>query len=257
LSADGFTDATRRSGLLQEVAGRDRQTIEDLKAARIDVSRERKAALEARRVADERRAVEQKKLDDLRSMRDEKGRLESSLRDRLESYAAEDAAAAQPAAPGNSGRASRSGPARSGEARSDLPQNDDSRISGAGMKWPVAGVVRSPFGPRWGGNHTGIDIGAPEGAPLYAAKDGVVLSAGFDGGGYGNLVKIDSGNGLETWYAHQSRINTQAGAEVKQGELIGWVGHTGRVIPNNASAAHVHFETRINGVPRNPAQFLP
>ena len=111
---------------------------------------------------------------------------------------------------------------------------------------PVSAPITSPFGMRWGRMHTGIDFGAPAGAPIRAAGVGTVISAGWNSGGYGNLVVIQHRLGYETWYAHQSRVAVHAGQRVNGGTLIGYVGATG-----HATGPHLHFEVRIHGTPVN------
>jgi murein DD-endopeptidase MepM/ murein hydrolase activator NlpD len=118
------------------------------------------------------------------------------------------------------------------------------------LAWPVGGVVTSPFGPRWGRMHEGIDIGAPTGSSIGAAAGGVVISAGYDGG-YGNVVIVDHGGGLVTLYGHMSEILTSTGAQVSTGQQLGTVGCTG-----SCTGPHVHFETRVNGIPYDPMAYL-
>jgi peptidoglycan DL-endopeptidase CwlO len=118
------------------------------------------------------------------------------------------------------------------------------------MIWPTNGAFTSPFGPRWGRLHAGIDIGAPEGTPIRAAMSGKVILLGWTGG-YGNYTCIAHGGGLSTCYAHQSRYGTSMGASVSKGDVIGYVGNTG-----NSTGAHLHFETRVNGNPVNPMGYL-
>ncbi|HVB96869.1 MAG TPA: LysM peptidoglycan-binding domain-containing M23 family metallopeptidase [Chloroflexota bacterium] len=123
--------------------------------------------------------------------------------------------------------------------------------------WPAIGPITTPFGvpgSDWiGGYHMGLDIGAPSGAPIVAAADGVVEEAGMDTQhGYGNHVLINHGNGYETLYAHMSHIEAKVGEKVKQGDLIGNVGMTGF-----ASGPHLHFEVRHDGVKIDPAPLLP
>ena len=122
--------------------------------------------------------------------------------------------------------------------------------SAAGLIWPVQGVLTSPYGPRWGSVHPGIDIGAPMGTPIKAAKAGVVVNAGPNGG-YGNFTCLNHGGGLSTCYAHQSSVATTAGANVAQGEVIGYVGSTGF-----STGPHLHFEVRINGQAVDPMGYL-
>jgi len=122
-------------------------------------------------------------------------------------------------------------------------------VSGAGLIWPIHGPVTSEFGPRWGGFHPGIDIAPPYGTPIAAAKNGVVIYAGPEGG-YGNFVLIDHSGGLVTGYAHQSRLAVAQGQTVTQGQVIGYEGSTG-----DSTGPHLHFEVRINGSPQNPRSY--
>lgn len=123
--------------------------------------------------------------------------------------------------------------------------------------WPVAGEVTDTFGGRrnpFGGGsefHSGQDIRAPRGTPVYAAANGVVTLAGTQSG-YGNIVVIDHGNGLMTRYGHLSKIEATLGQEVKRGELVGEVGSTGR-----STGPHLHYEVRINDTAVNPGHYLP
>ncbi|GGA51925.1 hypothetical protein GCM10007416_26280 [Kroppenstedtia guangzhouensis] len=131
--------------------------------------------------------------------------------------------------------------------------------SGGKFGPPVANMrMTSPFGgrndPMGRGyrNHTGVDFGASEGTPIYAAGDGVVTRAGA-ARGYGNLIVISHGNGLETWYAHMysHQIGVHVGQRVKRGDHIAGVGSAG-----NSTGAHLHFEVRVNGQPVNPVPYL-
>lgn len=119
-----------------------------------------------------------------------------------------------------------------------------SSMQGGSQKyiWPAKGVFTSPYGWRWGRMHRGIDVAGPVGTPIVAAAAGVVVKAGWDEGGYGNLVEIQHPDGSLTRYAHNSSINTRIGAAVQQGELIAAMGSTGR-----STGPHCHFEIRANG----------
>jgi murein DD-endopeptidase MepM/ murein hydrolase activator NlpD len=98
--------------------------------------------------------------------------------------------------------------------------------------------------------HEGIDIGVPTGTPVVAAAAGQVIHAGWLGG-YGNLVVIDHGGNLATAYGHQSSIAVSCGQSVSQGQVIGYVGSTGR-----STGPHLHFEVRINGGAVDPYGYL-
>ena len=132
--------------------------------------------------------------------------------------------------------------------------NPDSTRTPTGMlQWPlpVAGTITSQFGHRVdpitgeASSHTGTDIACAEGTPILAAADGTVTVAnGLDswGGSYGYYIQIDHGGGLETLYAHCSGICVTTGQQVQAGQVIGYVGHTGRVTGN-----HLHLEVCVNG----------
>ncbi len=116
---------------------------------------------------------------------------------------------------------------------------------------PVSGgTVTSPYGPRWGGTHTGIDIATSTGTTIVSTDGGVVTFAGWSGG-YGYMVKVDHGNGYSSWYAHCSSLLVSVGQQVAQGEPIARVGSTG-----NSTGPHVHFEIRINGNHVNPSGYI-
>jgi murein DD-endopeptidase MepM/ murein hydrolase activator NlpD len=133
--------------------------------------------------------------------------------------------------------------------------------SGGAHKYdPLHGAlhINTPYGKRgsWAaGYHTGVDLRAREGTAVYAAEPGKVVYAGW-GGAYGNLTKIAHGDGIQTWYAHQSHIGVRRGETVDGGEKIGNVGHTGRVFPAGPGGAHLHFELRVNGRDRDPMPWL-
>jgi murein DD-endopeptidase MepM/ murein hydrolase activator NlpD len=122
--------------------------------------------------------------------------------------------------------------------------------SAAGLVWPVAGPITSPFGWRWGRMHQGIDIGASYGTPIHAAAAGTVIYCGWEEG-YGNFVVLDNGGNLATAYGHQSAIAVTCGQSVAQGQVIGYVGCTG-----HCTGPHLHFEVRIDGNPVDPLGYL-
>lgn len=122
-----------------------------------------------------------------------------------------------------------------------------------GYIWPAKGVLTSGYGWRWGRMHKGIDIGAAVGTPVFASASGEVISAGWNSGGYGNLVKVKHANGSITFYAHNSKVLVRAGQIVEQGQQIAALGNTGR-----STGPHLHFEVRPDGQKAaNPIAFLP
>ena len=126
------------------------------------------------------------------------------------------------------------------------------------VRKPVSGEVdmSSPFGVRTDpflgrpAMHTGIDLRGEVGEPVRATANGRVTIAAREGG-YGNMVEIDHGNGLRTRYGHLSKIDVKVGQTVHIGQTVGLIGSTGR-----STGPHLHYETRINGVPVNPQKFL-
>jgi hypothetical protein len=121
------------------------------------------------------------------------------------------------------------------------------------LAWPVReGRMSSSYGRRWGKQHEGIDLAAPVGTPVLAAKDGLVLYAGNTVKGYGNMVVLSHEGDLLTAYAHTSVLLVRKGERVRAGQMIARVGQTG-----HATAPHLHFEVRQGQVPKNPLRFLP
>ena len=118
---------------------------------------------------------------------------------------------------------------------------------------PVSGVISSRYGVSSSirkSTHTGLDIAAPSGTPIKVVSDGIITSATYTGS-YGNLVKVSHGNGVETWYAHTSKMYVKPGQQVKAGDVIAAVGSTG-----NSTGAHLHLEIRINGKHVNPQLYM-
>jgi len=116
---------------------------------------------------------------------------------------------------------------------------------------PVPGVKTSPFGPRWGKNHNGVDLNLNVGDTVVAAWSGKVRYAKFNEGGFGNLVIIRHYNGLETYYAHLSKLLVQPNDEIKAGDVLGLGGNTG-----HSFGPHLHFEVRFFDAPINPEVYI-
>lgn len=132
-------------------------------------------------------------------------------------------------------------------------RRNGARYTGMGGRPLLQGAVTSGFGvrkhPISGGSrmHSGIDLAAPEGSPILATSDGEVSMAGW-GGGYGLMVRLSHGDGLETRYAHMSGLAVAAGQKVRKGEVLGFVGSTGR-----STGSHLHYEVRVDGTPIRPS----
>lgn len=124
--------------------------------------------------------------------------------------------------------------------------------------WPVMGPINSGFGERedpvlgmgTGEFHKGVDIGAPLGTAVHATAPGRVVKASM-GNGYGREVEIDHGNGIVTVYGHLNGWNVRAGESVVKGQVIGFVGHSGRTTGN-----HLHYEVQVHGAAVNPHRYL-
>jgi murein DD-endopeptidase MepM/ murein hydrolase activator NlpD len=112
------------------------------------------------------------------------------------------------------------------------------------------GVRSDPFKGR-AAMHAGIDLAGPVGTPIYATADGTVERAEWNNGGYGNLVELNHGHGIQTRYGHLTRYVVSAGQQVKRGQLIAYMGSTGR-----STGSHLHYEVRIDGRAVNPIPFL-
>jgi len=142
-----------------------------------------------------------------------------------------------------------------------LIQNQDTKLASIPAIQPVSNKdldrIASGFGmridPVYGTPklHKGLDFTAPQGTPIYATGDGTVSEAGFSEGGYGNHVVINHGYGYETLYGHMVRIKARAGQKVKRGEVIGWVGSTGK-----STGPHCHYEVHVQGNPVDPVYFF-
>ena len=115
---------------------------------------------------------------------------------------------------------------------------------------PVAGTITSRFGRRSGGIHTGLDIANSSGTPIKACASGTVIYSGYKGS-YGRMLVIDHGNGIQTYYAHCSKLYVSTGTYVNQGQTIASVGSTG-----NSTGPHLHLEVRVNGVAKNPQNYV-
>ena len=119
------------------------------------------------------------------------------------------------------------------------------------MVWPAAGTISSGYGLRQGRMHHGIDITKDNGKDIVAAATGIVTFSGRKKG-YGNLIILNHGNGIKTYYAHNAELYIRKKSKVRQGQLIAKMGATGKV-----KGPHLHFEIRINGKSQNPLRFLP
>ncbi|HZQ27640.1 MAG TPA: peptidoglycan DD-metalloendopeptidase family protein [Acidimicrobiales bacterium] len=248
LTTTDLGEASRREALLRQANDRARDIVDRLRSARMDLADQQKALTKARDLAAERRKAVLSKLSDLQNAQADKERLAAAFKARLAVYQQEADAVAQQESGLVALIQSKEAALRASRGGNDTV---DGRISGTGLIWPMRGTITSPFGPRWGGFHPGIDIATAYGTPIHAAKGGTVIFAGWQSG-YGNYTCIDHGGGFSTCYAHQSQIAVSDGQQVSQGQVIGYEGNTGY-----STGPHLHFETRVNGTPQNPMKYLP
>jgi murein DD-endopeptidase MepM/ murein hydrolase activator NlpD len=251
LESDSFQEALDRIHYLEAIAQQDKRITAAVGKARDEVHRSRERTKKVRsRVHSETRVVavrtqQQRDARDqllasqssLSNNRSKQRNQLASVREQKEAWIAQANALA-------------AADARVRGQLASVQSGSTSSPSAQGLVWPVSGPVTSPYGMRWGRLHAGIDIAAPTGTPIRAAASGTVVIAAWNGG-YGNYTCIDHGGGLATCYAHQSSYAVSSGAQVSQGQVIGYVGNTG-----HSFGAHLHFEVRINGAPVDPLGYL-
>ncbi len=261
LEAGSANEANRRSFMFDLANHENADAVDDVRAVEDEV-----AALELTLEGDRQRVVElrereQQRLDQLEEALAAQESAQGALDDRIAAFQAEvdalEAAAEEleedlAAAIEAEEAAARPEPPSPGEEpRPNVEPPPNAPESTESLSWPASGTLTSRFGPRWGRNHNGIDIAASTGTPVSAAAAGTVLRAGSYSG-YGLVVMIDHGDGLVTVYGHHSSLAVTTGERVSRGQRIGAMGCTG-----SCTGPHVHFETRINGVPYDPLLFLP
>jgi len=257
LNSDGFADLLERSEFIARISDQDRRIVKLVGAAKVDSVRSEKrlSRLETR---------QQRVTEIVQERRDEVKDIKMELVGTRNGYARTQAGKASALTKVRTDRAHLEDHVKSLQAASNRiagqlnvaqQRNGDLPIrqGNGSMIWPVNGTMSSPFGFRWGRLHAGIDIAAGEGTPIHAAENGrVVLMQGVGAsGGYGNYTCIQHTTTLSTCYAHQVRFGTSMGARVSKGQVMGFVGNTG-----HSFGAHLHFETRVNGQPVNPLNYL-
>jgi murein DD-endopeptidase MepM/ murein hydrolase activator NlpD len=259
LNSDGFADLLERGEFIARISEQDRKIINLVSAAKEDATRSEKRLdrLEARQakvtqlVQQRRDEVAEIKMEligtrvgytrtkagkaaALHKVRDDRSDLENHVDELQEA----------------SNKITSQLNAAQRQYAGDLPIRQGS----GSMIWPVNGPITGVFGEQRPGHlHAGIDIAAAEGTPIHAADSGrVVLMQGTGAsGGYGNYTCIQHTATLSSCYAHQVRFGTSLGASVSKGQVMGYVGNTG-----HSFGAHLHFETRVNGAPVSPMNYL-
>jgi murein DD-endopeptidase MepM/ murein hydrolase activator NlpD len=253
LGATSIDDALQKMDFVTLIGNEDRQIAAQVKNAKLTMGAERVQTrkLRLKVLGDERalaaRAAQERETRDALLGATNQLVLTKQQRDaNLSNLSAQDRALADEISQEQAESARLAGQILAAQTHSSVT----STPSSAGLIWPVNGPITSPFGPRWGSFHAGIDIGVPTGTPIHAAAAGTVIYCGVESG-YGNLVVLDNGGNLATAYAHQSAIAVACGQHVDQGQVIGYVGCTG-----NCTGPHLHFEVRINGQAVDPLGYL-
>lgn len=252
LTVERPDDLVKGSHYLDRVNERQQSTMQTIEVLRDAVAAHRSEVSATVRKANAAAADAQRARDDIARMRAEvePARAQAAAQAAAESQQVAELAARKQEAEEELRTVSAAIAAELQRAAAASSPSPASGSSGACDARPVSGTLTSGFGPRWGRLHTGIDLAAPTGTPIYACWGGRVLIAGWQGG-YGNAVVIDHGGGRATLYAHQSSLAVSVGQIVSAGALIGYVGSTG-----NSTGPHLHFEVRIDGETMNPAPYL-
>lgn len=285
LQTRDLTEAERKKEFVESVTGANDDAVDKLRAARQSLDQTRADSEAAAAEALERKAALDGELSTLKESQAEQQKVKAMVDRRIAGYKAEaaelsaedqnmqkviedaqrryqaelaaaaerqrqaDAAAAQQRAAAARPAPSNGAVSTPGSGGATIAAAPPAPATGAGNGyiWPISPRVSQEFG----GGHPGMDLVASIGTPIVASRGGVVISAGWNNGGYGNLVLIDHGGGIVTAYAHQSQIAVSAGTFVNQGQVIGYVGSTG-----NSTGPHLHFEVRVNGKVQSPRAYV-
>ena len=248
LASDDPNRTAVRRAFLDFAAGSDRDLLDELRTTQAVMDEHVRLGEDARLEADQLRIAFEAALSELEQRRAVQLDVQAELQSRIAGWEAEVAARAA-----SSESFTRLIDEKIADATGFAPGSESAK----GFIMPTAGSVGSGFGPRvhpiFGTvrQHTGVDIGASMGNPIWASKVGEVIFAGWKGG-YGNTVLVAHSGGVVTLYAHMSVIHASVGDPVDQGEIIGEIGSTGF-----STGPHLHFEVRINGEPNDPVLFLP
>lgn len=263
LGASDVEDMFNKADIMRRVADHDRNLIDELKQTKSEVEEQLTTIQNDRTMVADARKELSKKQSELTSLINESNNLIKNLQD-TEKAAQEE----QKKVSNEMQKADQEIDAwhdeyerkRKEKEKNNSDDNGDNNNNNNAAKnpyvigdfaWPVPGYykISSPFGPRWGRMHKGIDIagGGIHGKSIVAAADGTVVRVSYDTGGYGNYFVIDHGSGYTTLYGHCSSVSVSNGQSVKKGQVVGKVGNTGR-----STGPHLHFEIRVGGVAKNP-----
>ena len=249
-----FSELLDNYMMIEEIIQYDNQVIDSLVSLQEKVTNDRTALEEAQSEQEEAKARQMAAQDELKAQEDEVDKLITEIsaqEDLLEEMEEE------------LNKAAKALDAQIKAKEREYAAQVANVPSESGYLWPLPGgynTISSLAGGRIHpvtgkpGNHAGIDIPAPSGTNIYAAKSGVVIHAAKGTGSswsYGNYVIVSHSDGTSTLYAHMSRIGCKEGQTVKQGDVVGYVGTTGRSTGN-----HLHFEVRVNGTRKDPVDYF-
>ena len=250
-SSSSFSELLDNYMMIEEIIQYDNKVMEDLEALQAQVTVDRAALEEAQAEQEEAKQKQVAVQQELKEQENEVDKLigEISAReDQLEEMEAELKKAANDL------------DAEIKRKEKEYADQIKNVVSESGFLWPLPagqntltsfyGNREDPFTHK-SKNHTGIDVSAPKGTPIYAAKSGVVTTSKLGSGSYGEHVVLSHSDGTSTLYAHMSARNVTQGQTVKQGAVIGYVGTTGRSTGN-----HLHFEVRVHGDRRDPLSYF-
>lgn len=265
-SADSFTDLLDRVSLVNDIADYNQKVCDELEAARLALQEARAELESAQAEAQEAKTEQESARSELQSQESEVKTLinEISADEAKAKAAIEDLNAAADAMDAEIAKKEKELEAAIAEERRRAEQNGtQSKYAfdpGTGFYWPLPSnrvTITSFFGYRndpftgKSSNHYGTDISAPQGTEIYTAHGGIVLTSTYNSS-YGNYVVISRGDGTNTLYAHMTKRAVEVGQTVAQGQVIGYVGSTGR-----STAPHLHFEVRVNGVRGDILKYYP
>ena len=237
-----------RLAMLDFAAGSERDLLDELRSVQATLEDNVRRGEAARLEADRLRGAFESALSELEERQSVQEEVRAELQNRIAGW--EDEVAARAASSADITRLIE-------ERIAEETNLEPGSPSLSGYIMPTAGRIGSGFGPRvhpiFGSvrQHTGVDIGAKMGNPIWSSKSGEVIFAGWKGG-YGNTVLVVHEGGIVTLYAHMSVIHALVGDPVDQGETIGEIGSTGF-----STGPHLHFEVRVDGKPADPVLFLP
>jgi len=251
LGSEDLNEAAIRRAFLDFTAGSDRDLLDDLRRLEAERDQQVLAGEQASREADTLRVSLEAELTQLEERRRTQDAVRAEVQSRIASWQADVTRLDQAAAD-----MTRLIQRKQAEALGFDPGVDGVE-SVKGFIFPKKGTISSKFGPRrhpiFGStaSHPGVDITGRMGDPIWASKAGRVIFAGWRGG-YGNAVVIQHSGNITTLYAHMSALKTKVGDVLEAGEVLGLTGTTGF-----STGPHLHFEVRVNGVPKDPEIFLP